>query len=198
MFFIRIAALLAVLGAVCSCGNGKKAGVGDLAAYVTDKSHGLHKQQEWRGITLSVDYTPKAMVTRDLLGERYNEYRGDSLEATLADYMYFRFTLSRDGAAVTNQLAGDAASYADAQEYLGSTIGRDLHLLAAGKSYDVYDFLYVQGNGLSKGSTIVVVFGNAREIGDADFQFVYEDRFFGTGTSVFDFKGDSIALLKAR
>jgi len=194
MFLVRIAALLAVLGGVCSCGNGKKAGIEDLAAYVADESHGLHKQQEWRGITLSVDYTPKAMVVRDLLGERYDQYRSDSLEATLSDYLYFRFTLSRDGAAVTNQFAGDAESYADVQEYLGSAIGGDLHLLANGKSYEVYDFLYVPGNILSKGSTVVVVFKDA-ELADSDFQFVYEDRFFGTGTSVFDFKGDSIALL---
>jgi|GEM_PF-1384067 len=198
MFFVRTVALLAILGGVCSCTADRKEQSGDLMAYVADKSHGLRKEQEWRGITLSVDYTPKAMVVRDLLDEKYTSQRGDSLEAALSDFMYFHFTLSRNGTAVTNELAGDPERYAAAQEYLASTIGHDIHLLAGGKSYDVYDFLYVQGNVLSKGSTVVVVFNNARVIGDNDFQFAYEDRFFGTGTSVFDFKGDSIALLKSQ
>jgi len=199
MLFARIVAMMAVLALLCTCTNAKKTGIKDLAAYVADESHGLRKQQTWRGITLSVDYTPKLAVARDMVGKTCSAQVADSLATTLlSGYTYFRFTLSRDGRAVTNMFADDADSYVEAEEYLESAIGRDIRLVAGGRSYSVEDFFYVRGRESARGSVVVVVFKDVPVTENESFDFVFEDRFFGTGMSVFGFKGDSVALLEGQ
>jgi len=198
MLFVRIAAIMAVLGVLCTCSNRKKTGIEDLAEYIADESHGLRKQQTWRGITLSVDYTPKVTVAHDILGSAYTTDRADSLVEELSDYTYFKFTLSREGRAVTNMFADDPDSYVEAEDYLESVIGRDLRLIADGRSYTADDFIHVRGIESARGSVVVVVFRDAPVSQTENFDFIFEDHFFGTGMSVFAFKGDSIALLEGR
>lgn len=197
MLFVRIVAIMAVLALLCTCTSHKRTGIQNLAEYVADESHGLRKQQTWRGITLSVDYTPRLTVARDMLGEACSAHLADSIATTLlSDYTYFRFTLSRDGRAVTNMFADDADSYVEAEDYLESVIGRDIRLVAGGRSYGVEDFVYVRGRESARGSVVVVVFRDVPVTENESFDFVFEDRFFGTGMSVFGFKGDSVAMLE--
>jgi hypothetical protein len=188
----RITILLALATIACSPGKVNKA---ELVEYIQNADNGLIKKISQGEIDLEMIYRPSALVVeQQIAGEQYSEAQIDSIRINFDQYDYFVLKISSSGEEISNRYAGDDLAFAKAIEHLSFGIGKDLRMQVGDKKIYVRDFIHARSFGSGNANTLLLAFESNLKQRDEDFTIEFEDSFFKTGTSRFNFR---IADLKA-
>ena len=171
-----------------SCTHPEYATREELNAYILKEENGLQKKTESNGIQLEIRVYPTDLIlAEEIDGKNYKPSQVDSIHNKLQDIQYFRFSISRDDQEVVNALALDEDQFKRGLEYLSSGIGEDLKLIQDLDTTDVQGVMYLRGYGISRASVLLVAF-KRKLTHDDPVTVMYNDSFFNTGLTRFDFR----------
>lgn len=177
---------------ICGCSD-TPVSKDDLLKYCQDNGNGLHKQSEANGILIDVSYRPQDLIVdQEIEGSSYSANQIDSIRNRLNDFDYFLLSISKDNNDLIRSYASDPAMLQSIFEHLSNGIGAYVKLVHNADTLSVYDYMYLNGHGLSESSKILFVFESGLRKKEGNVDMIYKDEFFRTGLNHFEFDIKSI------
>lgn len=178
-----------------NCGD-RIVSVDELRAYSLNESNGLLQRVDNGNSVVEVIYHPKDLVfIQEISGRSLSKEQFDSIRNGIQVYDYFLLKLSKNGQEIVNSYTNDRIAYNKAINYLSYGISADIVLVNNNESIDVEDFSYSQTFGSSSSSTLLVVFKSSLQDRLGRVLFIFNDNFFNTGVSEFQFKTEDIRAI---
>ena len=193
---MRVKLLISVVILLCiglqRCGE-EKVSADELRAFALDEGNGLLQRIEKGESRLEVIYHPKELVLlQEISGRVLSNKQLDSIRHELQAYDYFLFKLSRNGREIVSSYANDRLAYKKAINYLSYRISADIALVNNDENIAVEDFSYSQTFGSATSTTLLIAFKSSLRDREGSLSFVFNDSFFNTGLSEFQFNVDDI------
>lgn len=180
---------IALVAALASCSNGVRSlERNELMRYASDTPNGLTVATVKDGFQLKMMYKPKDLILDQNL-TRPSSQSLDSLRAVLKEYDYFILQLSKDGREIEHYVADNQNAL---NQYLNSAIGNDLFLVAGNDTTYIDQTVYAPSFGSSTHTSVLIIFKSDLNERDHDFTIVFNDSFFRSGHSSFEFDIDNI------
>jgi hypothetical protein len=167
----------------------------DLNQFVMNEENGLTQENLHDLVDIEVTYRPRDLVIEQMLDKEYSQQQFDSIGHLLDSVDYFVIRFTKNGEDVVNSYAGDETSFSAITNYLSYEISKDIRLIVGEKAIPVDDFVYQQGFGVAKASSLLVAFKSAMFTRDSDFSVVIEDSRFNTGVNEFKFQAEDITSI---
>jgi hypothetical protein len=158
-----------------------------LTAYVKDEDHGLTKKVEYNDYKLEAAYKPTDLIVKHQM-EKGTPREIDSLRKAYAPYLYFTFTVEREGKDLETGFAMDLSSFAEKISYLSSSFSENIVLATDSKTYSLTDYLYTRSYGTGP-TKFLVIFEKPAE---NDFELIVKGHSLGFGKVKFPFSQSDI------
>jgi hypothetical protein len=183
------------LAMLCACKTiPKKVSKADLVRYINDQDHDLYREQEVRGIKVSVTYHPSALLAQQELQhvQPLPQHVIDSVEKKYNDSYYFLLKFSKDGHEAIRQL-GDFSSYSSMVNVLSFQMRQFVNATTTAKdTVELNDFMFDQTYGMSNGNTVLLCFDKQKLLNKEEIDINVSECGFGTGNLKFSFDQSDI------
>lgn len=192
-----IVAFALLLPACYSCSSKRVVTRPELNSYIQDSDNGLTKKVKTGNLMLELTYKPVDLVLAEQIeGERLSKSEIDSIRKNFSQYDYFIFRISSDGQEVTNSYAGNQAAFTKSVEHLSFGVGKDFSIEVNNESIPVRDFFHARSFGGDNANSVLLAFeSNLLQRGDDNFTVIFEDAFFKSGKTLFNFKIEDIKAI---
>lgn len=185
----RFSLIFALAILLTGCSKKDPISAGELNAFLADDENGLHLEKESGSLLLECTYHPADFIlAQEIEGRKLSSAGIDSLEKGLRKYTYFLFKISKEGREIVDLLANDPQRFNKALDYLSFKIGNDFRLVNQTDTVRVEDFAYARSFGSANGSSVLLAFKFPLEGRSGKVSLLYDDTFFKTGLSHFDFQ----------
>lgn len=177
-----------------SCQDKSINSIEELSLYLDNDDNSLKKHSYNKGISTSVTYYPKDLIIfNDLSKITYKSL--DSARNQLADYQYFKLSLSRSNEEIINSFAVDPNKFSSAVNYLSFGIAKDIKLYLNGVEYSIEDISYNRNFGSSNKSEILLVFKTGKLPRSGELEITFSDSFFNSGYHTYEFETERILTI---
>jgi hypothetical protein len=159
----------------------------DLINYISDRSKGLIKSSHHENLDIQLSFKPHDLiVAQEIEGMSYMSNQIDSIKKNVIKFDYFNLSLSKDDHDIISYY-GDSFDLDKVMQYLSSGIKDDIKLINGSDTVQVLDVMYMGGFVRKKSTDVLLVFESSLIEKNRSFEIFFNDNFFGTGLSQFDF-----------
>lgn len=176
------------LAVVQACTRQKPVSPEELSAFIIDDANGLHKRAQVGSLTLECSYRPTDFViAQEIESKQFHSQSIDSIKRALSSYTYFLFKVSKEGHEIVDAMVGDSPRFNQVLDHLSFKIGNDFRLINKRDTVRVEDFIYARSFGAANGSSVLLAFKYPVRERSGDVSLIFDDSFFETGLTQFDF-----------
>lgn len=180
------------LFSLASCGTSHVQTKEELQSFVQDPKNGLIQEYKQGDFTIKVQYRPKDLIIyQQTVSGKESEI--DSLRIALKDYEYFIFSISGAGKEIESYyMERNVSRYGALNQYLTMGLADDIQSRSDNTAVELHDAQYVPHYGSSRATSVLLVFKDLLDKNQDDIRVVFNDSFFGLGTTEFVFEGNKI------
>lgn len=163
-----------------SCIQKEELSLEELRKYPFNPENGLIKTAQKNGLTFNLIFKPKSSFAPQ------QDIGVQPLSKTSEESIYFLLSISDQGKEIEGRYVKNPNNHKAIISYLASGISQDIMLRAGEHTFWPKDMIYTPSYGTTKATLVLFVF-DAKALDNDDLIFCFNDRFFETGRTEFQF-----------
>lgn len=184
---MRTSLLILLILTLFACNEQRVVTEQELKAYVLDPENGLRKQKEKNGVDIEVIYRPTELVLAQQLDGITDQQERRRTFENFDSLSYFVIKLSRKGQEIENAYVSDNDQFVRVINYLSSSIGANIYMVAEKDTIRALDAVYARMFGSASATSVMAVFDKDIRYLNGQLKFYLDDTQLGLGQNVFEF-----------